>query len=59
MNWILGNIKESWLTLLGMITALWAGQKIPIFSRLYTDYMEFNEMMPIFDSKYLREQRYT
>ena len=39
-----------------MIIALWVGKKIPIFSRLYTDYMEFNEMMSIIDSKYLREK---
>ena len=39
-----------------MIVVLWVGKKIPIFSRLYTDYMEFNEMISIIYSKYLREK---
>lgn len=38
------------------IVALLVGKEISIFSRLYTDYMEFNEMMSITDSKYLRER---
>lgn len=59
MEWTLGDTKELWSTLLGMIIALWISKKVPIFSKMQTVYMEFNETMLMFYSKYFnREKRH-
>lgn len=55
IHWILGDTKELWSILLS-VTALWVGKRVSVVSRMHPDYMESNEIMSIFDSKYLKRK---